>query len=80
MVLPVEDMFNISCQVLLKIFLFLADGDQKVSPPVTVVRFEDRVWFPLEMRAETWRLEEVRMETDSDTGTPGRTDCGISSR
>lgn len=53
MVLPVKDMSNIICQVLLKTFLSLADSDQKVSPPLTAVWFEDRVLFPLEMRAET---------------------------
>lgn len=74
MVLPVRGKSKTSCQILLKIFQLLADGDQKVSPPLTAVRFEDKVWFPLDMRAETWRLEEVRTETDSDTGTPGRTD------
>lgn len=58
----------------------MVDGDQKVSPPLTVVLFEDRVWFPQEMRAETWRAEEVRTETDSGTGTMGRTDRGINSR
>lgn len=79
-VLPVKDKSNSSCRVLLKTFLSLVDGDQKVSPPPTVVRFEDRVWFPLEMRAETWRVEEVRTEMDSGTGTIGRTDRGISSR
>lgn len=80
MVLPAKDKSNISCQVLLKTFLPLANGYQKVLPPLTVVRFEDKVWFPLEMRAETSRLEEVRTEMDSDTGTPGRRDWGISSR
>lgn len=58
----------------------MVDGDQKVSPPPTVVRFEDRVWFPLEMRAETWRVEEVRTEMDSGTGTIGRTERGTNSR
>lgn len=52
----------------------ISDSDQKVSLPLTVVRFEDRVWFPLEIKVETRRLEVVRTETDSDTGTPGRTD------
>lgn len=45
-----------------------------------MVRFEDRVWFPLEMRAETWRVEEVRTEMDSGTGTIGRTERGTNSR
>lgn len=73
-VLPAKDKSNSSCVVLLKTLLSLAAGDQKVSPPATAVRFEDRVWFPLEMRAETRSVEEVRAEMDSGTGTIGRMD------
>lgn len=61
-------------------FHSLVENAQKVSPPSTAVWFEDKVLFPRAMRADTRTGEGLRTVTETDVGTPGRRDRGVSSR
>lgn len=75
-----EAEFDAECLVTLNVFRSLVEDTQKVSPPSTAVWFEDKVLFPWAMRADTWMGEGVRTVTETDVGTPGRRDRGVSSR
>lgn len=61
-------------------FHSMVEDTRKVSPPSIAVWFEDKVLFPWVMRTDTSMGEGVRTVTETDVGTPGRRDRGVSSR